>query len=183
MAEPSDDALLAGVAGGDHDAAVAFVRRHQAKVFGLAVAIVGDHQLAQDVAQEAFVRAWRHAEVFDARRGTAAAWLTTIVRNLAIDALRLRRESPTDVTQLLSALAVHDDAAEGSERQEELIAVRHALAGMAVEKRRAVLMAAFWGLTAREISAAEGIPLGTAKTRVRDGLLQLRATLPRERSG
>jgi RNA polymerase sigma factor (sigma-70 family) len=168
MAEPSDEALLAGVAGGDHDAAVAFVRRHQAKVFGLAVAIVGDHQLA---------------EGFDARRGTATAWLTTIVRNLAIDALRLRRESPSDVTQLLSALAVHDQAAEGSERQEELIAVRHALASMAVEKRRAVLMAAFWGLTAREISAAEGIPLGTAKTRVRDGLLQLRATLPGGRSG
>ncbi len=65
----ADDALLAGFGMGDPEAATAFVRRHQARVFGLARSIVGDPALAEDVAQEAFVRAWRHAAAYDARRG------------------------------------------------------------------------------------------------------------------
>src|SRR6266508_5518305 len=105
MEGPSDEALLAGMANGDRDAAVAFVRRYQARAFGLALAVVGDRQLAEDVAQEAFVRVWRHAQVFEATRGTARAWVATIVRNLAIDALRLRREAPADLSGLLAAVA------------------------------------------------------------------------------
>ena len=86
-----DDALLAGFAVGDSDAAAAFIRRHQRRVFGLALAVVGDPVLAEDVAQEAFARAWRHAGAYDPRRGSVPTWLLTITRNLAIDAARLRR--------------------------------------------------------------------------------------------
>ncbi|MEA2715971.1 MAG: hypothetical protein QOI99_288, partial [Actinomycetota bacterium] len=80
----ADDTLLAGFGMGDADAATAFVRRHQARVFGLARSIVGDPALAEDVAQEAFVRAWRHAGAYDARRGSVVTWLLVITRNLAI---------------------------------------------------------------------------------------------------
>jgi len=89
--EPSDETLLAGMASGDEWATVAFVRRFQRRVFGLAHAMLGDRSAAEDVAQEALTRVWRHAQVFDARRGSVATWVLTITRNLAIDSLRVRR--------------------------------------------------------------------------------------------
>jgi RNA polymerase sigma-70 factor (ECF subfamily) len=77
----ADDTLLAAYGTGDPDAAAAFVRRHQARVYGLARSIVVDPILAEDVAQEAFTRAWRHAGTYDARRGSVPTWLLTITRN------------------------------------------------------------------------------------------------------
>ena len=87
----SDDALVAGLAAGDSDAASAFVRRFQRRVFGLARTIVPDNRAAEDVAQEAFLRAWRHAAAYDPDAGSVVGWLLTITRNLAIDAVRVRR--------------------------------------------------------------------------------------------
>src|SRR5918999_31867 len=92
----SDEALVAGFAAGDSDAATAFVRRHQARVFGLAVTMVGDPAVAEEIAQEAFTRAWRHAGAYDARRARVATWLLSITRNLAIDHLRAKRTEPLD---------------------------------------------------------------------------------------
>jgi RNA polymerase sigma-70 factor (ECF subfamily) len=73
----SDEILLAGMAGGDQDAAAAFVRRYQARVYGLALTVVRSPALAEEVAQEAFLKAWRHAGTYDARRGRVATWLLT----------------------------------------------------------------------------------------------------------
>lgn len=176
-----DDALLAGFAVGDPDAAAAFIRRHQSRVCGLARTIVSDPALAEDVAQEAFLRAWRHAPAYDARRGTVVTWLLTITRNLAVDAVRMRRLQPID-PEVLSSLDVAAGGSESSpaaaaETQAEVGRVVAALAGLSEGQRRALLMAALCGRTAKEISETEGIPLGTAKTRIRTGLLKLRDTL------
>ena len=89
--ELSDEALLALFAVSDPQATSAFVERFQRRVFGLALTIVGEPRAAEDVAQEALLRAWRHAAIFDARRGSVVTWLLTITRNLAIDAIRVRR--------------------------------------------------------------------------------------------
>src|ERR1700704_1503346 len=97
----SDDALVAGLAAGDQDAAAAFVRRFERRVFGLARTIVPDDRAAEDVAQEAFLRAWRHAAAYDPRRGSVVGWLLTITRNLAIDAVRVRRPVAFDPAALL----------------------------------------------------------------------------------
>src|SRR5580658_10599849 len=97
-----DEGLLAGVAHGDDAAMAAFVRRYQKRVFGLAYSMLGDTGAAEEVAQEAFVRVWRHAPVFDARRGSVTTWVLTIARNLSIDALRLRRAVPTDPDDFLA---------------------------------------------------------------------------------
>ena len=94
--ELSDEGLLAGMALGEQAAAVTFVRRYQRRVFGLAYSMTSDVGVAEDVAQEAMTRVWRHAQVFDPRRGSVASWVLTITRNLAIDALRLRRAVATD---------------------------------------------------------------------------------------
>ena len=71
--------------------------------------MLGDPQAAEDVAQEAFIRVWRHAQVFDPRRGSAATWVLSITRNLAIDALRLRRSTPMDPARFLSLAAMSLD--------------------------------------------------------------------------
>jgi RNA polymerase sigma factor (sigma-70 family) len=171
----SDEALVAGFAAGDADAATAFVRRYQARVFGLAVTMVGDRVVAEEIAQEAFTRAWRHAGSYDARRGRVATWLLTITRNLAIDHLRAHRPEPLDPDAVGDAdRALWTAAAAGpSERAEDTAEIRTALEVVPEEQRRALLLASLFGYTAREISAIEEIPLGTAKTRIRTALQRL----------
>jgi RNA polymerase sigma-70 factor (ECF subfamily) len=178
----ADDALLAGLGAGDPDAAAAFVRRFQSRVFGLAVTMVGDRAVADDVAQEAFVRAWRHAAAYDARRGSVATWLLTITRNLAIDALRAMRSVATDPDVLAGLLpAAGGSGPDGAAvAVDEVARVQVALAALPAEQRRAVVLARFSGLTAAEIGEREGVPLGTAKTRIRAGMLRLREAMAGE---
>ena len=182
MWEVSDEALVAGVATGDRDAVLTFVRRFQRMVFGCALAIVGDRGRAEDVAQEAFVRAWRHAEAYDARRGSVATWLTAITRNLAIDALRVERVRPADVVDVVDLRLVDARAGpdELADRSSEVARAVTALRALPEEQRRAVVLASVYGRTAVEISELEHIPLGTAKTRVRTGLIRLRGALATE---
>src|SRR3984957_19313007 len=89
-----DETLLAGLGAGDADLALAFVRRFQRIVFGVAMSVIGDPTAAEDVAQQTFEQAWRHAQVYDSRRGAVRAWLTTIAHNLAVDVLRSRSGPP-----------------------------------------------------------------------------------------
>lgn len=174
-----DELLVAGMAVADERASIELVRRYQRRVFGLAIGIVGDVSLAEDVAQEAFVRVFRHAEAFDPRRGSVSAWVLTITRNLAIDALRVRRDAPSDPTdqvflELTSAETSPDDAAITGEA---ISHVRTAIATLPPAQRRAVLLAALHGWSATEIATAEAIPLGTAKGRIRLGMAKLRLAL------
>jgi RNA polymerase sigma factor (sigma-70 family) len=175
----SDEALLAGVAHGDDDALVAFVRRYQKRVFGLAYSILGDVGASEEVAQEALIRVWRHAPVFDARRGSVTAWVLTITRNLSIDALRLRRAVPTDPDEFLAqGLATNEGLPEESMlRGDATPGLRTALASLPPEQQRALVLSAVYGRTAVEISESESIPLGTAKSRIRSGLSKLRAAM------
>ena len=182
MTTASDEALLAGIATGDSLSARTFVRRYQGRVFGLALTILHDRHGAEDVAQDAFTRIWRHAGAFDARRGSVAPWVLTITRNAALDALRLRRAMPVDpeVVLAMAAPSTERSPAEHAELHHDVERVRAALAGLPAEQARAVLLAAFHGRTAAEIAVIEDIPLGTAKTRLRTGLHRLRAALDDE---
>lgn len=180
--ELTDEALLAGMAQGDDASAVAFVRRYQRRVFGLAYGMVGDAGMAEDIAQEALVRAWRHAPVFDARRGSATTWVLTIARNLAIDALRVRRSVPVGADELVGLLG-HDRPTEDALAATEIAGgLRNALAGIPVEQRRALILAAVYGYTAHEVGRLEAIPLGTAKTRIRTALSKVRHALDEQAS-
>ena len=177
--ELSDEGLLAGMALGEQAAAVTFVRRYQRRVFGLAYSMTGDTGVAEDVAQEAMLRAWRHAPVFDPRRGSVASWVLTITRNLAIDALRLRRAVPTDPDDFAAAAlrSNEHDPEDAIRRGDVRDLVRGGLDALPPEQRRAVVLAAVYGRTALEISESEGIPLGTAKTRIRTALIRLRVAV------
>src|ERR1700746_1748963 len=107
-----DEALLAGLGAGDAGLAVAVVRRFRRIVFGVAVGVIGAPKTAEDVAQQAFEQAWRHAQVYDSRRGSVRAWLTTITHNLAIDVVRARTSAPVDPGDLPALLTAVTDTPE-----------------------------------------------------------------------
>ncbi len=175
----SDEELLAGFAVSDPDATAGFVERFQRRVYGLAVTIVGESRAAEDVAQEAMLRAWRHAAVFDPRRGSVVSWLLTITRNLAIDSIRVRRPTAIDPDDLLRVAIAPGgrDPGDVAVVLDDVGRLRDALRALPDEQRRAVVLAGVWGLTARDIAEREDIPLGTAKTRIRVALRRLRVML------
>ncbi len=175
----SDHVLLGGFAAGDAHTGAAFVRRFQGRVYGVAINLLGDRGLAEEVAQEAFVRAWRYADAYDPQRASVTTWLLRITRNLAIDALRRRRPvalGPETVTALTppGPATVVEDATVTSELAAQ---ARAALTRLPPGQAKAVWLAAFYGHSAQQVAASEGIPLGTAKIRIGRGLRSLRAEL------
>src|ERR1700751_4238603 len=178
------EGLVAGRGAADAELAVAFVRRFQRIAFGVALAVTSDPTTAEDIAQQAFEQAWRHASVYDSRRGSVRAWLTTITQTRGIDFARARSALPMDpddlpvllagMTDSPERVAVANDSAQGG---------RQALARLPSPQARAVAMSGIYGMTARQVADTEGIPLGTAKTRIRDGMLKLRAAFLPEEAG
>lgn len=179
----ADEALLAGLATGDHEITVAFVRRFQSMVYGVALAVVGDRQHAEDIAQQTFERAWRHAQMYDSRRGSVKTWLRTIAHNLAIDAVRGRRPTPVAPEDLDALLELVTDTPERHALADEAASrMRAAVAQLPREQARALVLAGIYGMTAKQISEMERIPLGTAKTRIRTAMGKLRVILGPERA-
>lgn len=176
-AADSEAALLARVARGDERALAALYDRLAPLAHGLALRIVRHGRLAEDAVQDAFLRAWRNAGRYDARRGSARAWLLRIVRNAAIDQLRseqakLRAESGSAAeTPVVVASARADEVAASAQRG---LRVRDALVGLPEEQRRMIEIAYFEGLSHSEIAAREGIPIGTVKSRIHEGIGRLR---------
>jgi RNA polymerase sigma-70 factor (ECF subfamily) len=185
----SDEALLAGLGSGDPGAAATFVNRFQNRVFGMTLSILRDRQAAEEAAQEAFVRAWRHASTYDPRKGTVAAWLLMIARNVSINMLPSHRPYPVDPQALLGLQnpgpsqepGPPQDPDPSQDRDGQLAPVsepmREALMRLPAEQRRALVLAVFYGYTAREVSEQDGTPVGTVKTRIRAALMRLRSEL------
>ena len=169
----SDESLIAGMASGDATAVTALVRRYQARVYGLALRVTEDSGLAEEVAQDAFMRAWRYATTYDAQRGRVDTWLLTIAHNVSMDAVRPRRDYPVDPERLRQTHLSGSHEPEYEQGEHLQAGLRSLPAGHA----RLIVLAVVYGLTAREIAEKEGIPLGTVKTRIRRGLTRLRHAL------
>src|SRR3954463_12230402 len=178
--DPSDEALLAGYATGDPGTAAAFVRRFQGRVYGLALTIVRQPAVAEEVAQETFVRVFRHAGNYDARKGRVSTWLLSIARNLAIDVTRMKRLDPVDPEVIAAELSFSSQepaADEMAVQPDERDQLRSAITDLPDDQRRALVLAAYMGRTAREISDLDEVPLGTVKTRIRTAMLKLRTEM------
>ena len=174
----SDEALVAGLAIGDAEITRVLVRRYQARVYGLALSIIRDRHGAEEVAQDTFVRAWRYAASFDPRRGSAAAWLLTIGRNTALDYIRARgRRLERFPLETLDTFAESVETGNLVNPHDAIAPVADAVRSLPPEQRDTLMAAAYYGFTAREISEAWDVPIGTVKTRLRLALHKVRDEL------
>ena len=163
------DGLLAG----NDDAIRSLYARFSRPVYSMGMRLLGSREAAEELTQDVFVTAWRKAARFDATRGRLSTWLMTIAHNLAVD--RLRRD--TGVSR--PTLVLMDDVPEtpGLDEEDLLLerdAAVRALSSLSDAERTLLSRAYFRGLTAREIAEADGIPLGTVKTRLRAALIKVR---------
>jgi RNA polymerase sigma-70 factor (ECF subfamily) len=145
--------------------------------YGLALRVVGSADTAEDVVQDAFLRIWHRADRYEPARGAARPWILRVVRNVAIDRLRTadaRSRAETRSQTDVALTAVPEEPDETASRSERSRTLRRALAELPAEQRRALEIAYFEGLSHSEIAAREQMPLGTVKTRIRDGVLRLR---------
>ena len=175
---PTDAQLLAGVARHDEASLAALYDRYHRLAFSLALRVVNDRGRAEDVVQDAFLSVWRKAGTFAEGRGSAKTWLTSIVRNRAIDLVRGRRESDADDEAVL--LAIRDGSPSVVEQVTTMLdrhAIRAAVATLPADQRSAVVMAYFEGRSHSEIAEATGLPLGTVKSRIRLAMARLRDSL------
>jgi len=146
------------------------------RAYGLAVRVVRDPAQAEEVTQEAYLEVWRIASRFDPARGSALSWLLTIVHRKAVDRVRSAEAATRrDQTyQQRNQPVDHDATAEAAEASLEAHRVRGALAHLTEVQREALELAYFGGYTHTEVATMLELPVGTAKTRIRDGLIRLR---------
>ena len=148
-------------------------------VYGVALRIVRNPAMAEEVAQEAFVEMWRVAARFDGTRGSVRGWASTITHRKAVDRVRSEqaRSDREDRDHVRSHDTPSDTVSESVERAESRSEVRAALDSLTEPQREAVTLAYFGGHTYREVAALLDVPEGTIKTRIRDGLIKMRDQL------
>lgn len=170
-------ALLVRVATGDGEAFAVVYDAVAARVLGLATRVTRNRALAEEVTQEVMVEVWRTASRFDARRGSATGWILMLAHRRAVD--RVRRSTSRRAREVRDARRrpVDEPVDAAFERNEEVHEVRAALAGLTDLQREAIRLAYYEGHTYREVAARLDIPEGTAKSRLRDGIRRLRASL------
>lgn len=179
----SDAELIARSAAGNERALAVLYDRYSRVVYSFALRIVGDPQLAEEVLQEVFFRAWQQGAAFRSAKGSFITWLLSITHNMAIDEVRKRMRRPQksdsdDPETVLSGtadpgLSVEDEVWLGSLRD----TIGQAMTQLPSNQREAIELAYFRGLTQREIAEQLQEPLGTIKTRMRLGMQKLREFL------
>lgn len=183
LVQLSDAELIGRAAAGEARALEVLYDRYSRVVFSFALRIVGNRELAEELLQEAFFRAWQQGAAFQSSRGSFVTWLLSITHNLAIDEVRKLRRRPQkadseDPAALLDSMPdTADDIEEtvwiGALRE----TIRRAMEQLPPTQREAIELAYFSGLTQREIADTLGEPLGTIKTRMRLGFQKLREAL------
>lgn len=176
----ADGAAFGRMAEGDAEALGEIYDRHGRLVYSLALRIVRDPSDAEDVVQDVFAQAWRQSRRYDASRGTVLGWLLTLTRSRSIDRLRGRKVRPEGTGDESTLSAIVDGAAPADEQLAwagRAAEIRAAVGGLSVLQRIAIELAFFDGLTHAEIAEQLELPLGTVKTRIRQGLLKLRDRL------
>ena len=175
MMQAADEQLLVLVGTGDSSAFGMLYDRYAGRVMALLLHLLRDHRDADDVLQETFWQVWRTAASYDAGRANPVAWMLLIARSRALDALRRRGRKP--MHELQTEPSSPRDPVTHLETLELGDRVRDALARLSDDQRQAIQLSYYGGLSHQEIADKLSIPLGTAKTRIRQGMLKLRDLL------
>jgi len=174
LSRESEEELMQQLVAGDEEAVRALYARFGRSVYALGLRLLGGNEAAEELTQDVFLAAWRKAARFDANRGRLSTWLMAIAHNMAVD--RLRHEHGVTRPALISVEEVPETP--GVDEEASVLdwdRAQRAMACLSAAERMLLSQAYFFGWTAREIAEADGIPLGTVKTRLRAALIKLRA--------
>ncbi len=168
--------LMSRTALGDEEAFAGVYDRLSGSVYGLILRVLRDPAQSQEVTQEVMVELWRQATRFDASKGSVKGYVLTMAHRRAVDRVRSAQASSNREERVGHAAIERefDEVAEAVEHRMEVQQVRRALGGLTDLQREAVQLAYYGGYTQREVSELLDVPLGTIKTRLRDGLIRLR---------
>ncbi len=175
VAMDESDAALGGwisrIGDGDEDALASFYDATLGNCYGLALRIVRDPGIAEDVVAETYWHVWRNAGQYDAQRGAPTAWLLTICRSRAIDQLRKQDQASSyaQPEELGAGMVDHDDPSALLIAMQDSSVLKQALQGLAETPRQVLGLSFYQGLTHQEISDHMGLPLGTVKSHLRRG--------------
>ncbi len=183
---PSEEAaLLAGIAGGDHESLAAFHRNYHSIMFSCAYGVLGNREAAEDVVQDVLLQLWQKAQSYSEARGKALTWVISMTRNKAIDRLRAiqRRNKLYERAGEESKAGVQFDDRDSllvALRNERGSAVRAALYVLNDEQRESIRMAFFEDMPYHAVARLLGVRLGTIKARIRRGMARMRQALQAE---
>jgi RNA polymerase sigma-70 factor (ECF subfamily) len=167
-------ALLARVARGDHAAFEAVYDQFAGPVYGLVRKVLRDLAQSEEVAQEVLLEVWRTASRFDPARGSASAWVMTIAHRRAIDRVRSENAATAREQKLIPDTEAVGDVAELVETTLDRQRVQRCLGALSSLQAESVKLAYYGGYTYSQVAELLDVPLGTVKTRIRDGLIRLR---------
>jgi RNA polymerase sigma-70 factor (ECF subfamily) len=173
---PTSEELMLRIAGGNENAFEELYDRLSSQVFGLVLRILKDQAQSEEVAQEVFVEAWQQAARYDPARGKAITWLLTLAHRRAVDRVRASQASKDrDLREGIKEFqSSYDDVEDTAIAHDEGRRVNEALDRLSETQRDAIQLAYFGGYTHSEVAELLKIPVGTAKTRIRDGMNKLR---------
>jgi RNA polymerase sigma-70 factor, ECF subfamily len=177
--QPDDDLglLLTRVARGDDGAFAAVYGQVSGHVFGIARSVLRDPAQAEEVAQEVLLAIWRDASRFDARRGSAMAWVVTLAHRRAVDRVRTEQAAVSREQRVARPDVSYDVVAETVQARLDAERVRRCLGSLTQLQQESITLAYYRGCTYRQVAALLDVPVGTVKTRMRDGLIRLRDCL------
>jgi RNA polymerase sigma-70 factor (ECF subfamily) len=179
--QPGPDLMRAFVRK-DQWAAEEMYDRFAPRIFGLGLVMLGNPTHAEDLVQDTFVKVWRNASSYDSARGSLDTWVLLIARSLAIDLIRRRVLETRTLASQEDPESVIEPGPEGQVETLDLVErARSAMGSLTAGQRAALELAYFQGKTSAEVAELEGIPVGTAKTRIRSALAKLRQALEVER--
>ena len=176
-AEATDAELAARMMDRDETALRDVIRRYGGIVDGMARRVLADATLAEEVAQDAFIALWRRPGSFDPERGTLKAFLTSVARNKAIDLVRREESVKRTKRSLIDEMSTAPTSMTFEDEVQGRSTIVTAMQQLPAPQREAIALAYFGGRTYRDVASELGIPEGTAKTRMRDGLTKLRGLL------
>ena len=182
ITRPADTALAARLMARDEAALREVIDLHGPLVFGVAKRVLAESTLAEEAAQDAFLALWRRPGAFDPERGSLKTFLAVMARNKAIDLVRREESARRKADSLLSEMETGETTTRFDEQVDDRAEMRDALASLSEVQREAITLAYFGGRTYREVASELGIAEGTAKTRLRDGLMKLREALTETRT-
>lgn len=167
--------LMTGCAAGDHRCFTELYDRTFRRVYGIVVRVLRSPELAEEVTQEIYIEVWKQAPRYASEKGSVMAWINTMARRRAVDRVRSRtgEVARDDRYTYANAQRERDDVWDSVAQNQDVERVRRAIANLTPLQQQAVRLAYFQGLTQSKIAETLDLPIGTVKTRMRDGLRRL----------